>query len=321
MSIRWSYALNQWNNGMERFVRRVEHERAFKTVSASGFEGVEIPAGSGRWEPLGRKDMIEAHFGSVANLRALLGECGIAAVSSYYYDPGMITFEEDSFGRSALNVNDHAGILASITQYAELLAEFGGDCLVVRPLPSFWKAGPVTPEALEAASACWNAVGAMTARHGVRTVLNVDCTSMLRTSGDIAALLERCDPDTVGLSIDTADAVIAGLDPVALYEEFHARVWHVQFKDARHTDTLDEFKLPHAEHRMLVGGGERGIDRWFWEMGTEGGLVDFAGLYEKMLAHGYSGWIVVESDQSPSPPSSTMLNGWYVQRKLLHATA
>ncbi len=32
---------------------------------------------------------------------------------------------------------------------------------------------------------------------------------------------------------------------------------------------------------------------------------------------GYSGWIVVESDQSPRPAESAMVSGWYVQKVLL----
>jgi inosose dehydratase len=30
----------------------------------------------------------------------------------------------------------------------------------------------------------------------------------------------------------------------------------------------------------------------------------------------YSGWIVVESDQSPHPAESAMVSGWYVQKVL-----
>ena len=67
--MRWSYALNQWKNGHDRFVLREQHERAFKTLWASGFDAVEIPCGSGRWEPLGRRDWIERFYGSVDGLK------------------------------------------------------------------------------------------------------------------------------------------------------------------------------------------------------------------------------------------------------------
>jgi inosose dehydratase len=49
MSIRWGYAINQWKPQFDDFVRREQHERALKTISIAGFEGVELTAGTGRW--------------------------------------------------------------------------------------------------------------------------------------------------------------------------------------------------------------------------------------------------------------------------------
>jgi inosose dehydratase len=62
--------------------------------------------------------------------------------------------------------------------------------------------------------------------------------------------------------------------------------------------------------------GKREIDRWFFEMGTPGGLVDFRALMKSMKQHDYNGWVVVESDQSPHVEESAMLNGWYVRQVL-----
>ena len=57
--IRWGYALNQWDTNIDAFVRKRDHERAFKTISISGFSGVELTAESfGPWEPLGSPEQI-----------------------------------------------------------------------------------------------------------------------------------------------------------------------------------------------------------------------------------------------------------------------
>lgn len=316
MTIKWSYALNQWKGGHDRFVTRREHERALKTVSIAGFSGVEIASGTGRWDPLARKDTLEQHYGSVAAFRDFLHACGIDAVSSYYYDPGLRIIEEGApMGRSILNGMDHDGIVDSLRQYADLLTAFGGNCIVVRAMPAWSKDRPLSPEAIALASACWNKAGAMAAERGVRLALNIDATSMLRTADDVAALLDACEP-AVGLSIDTAEAVIAGMDPLALYRQFAGRVRHIQFKDAKVTDTLDEYRLPNPDHAMMLSGGTRQIERWFWEMGTDGGLVDFPALHQALIESGYDGWVVVESDQSPNPPTSALLNGWYLKHVL-----
>ncbi|MEO6092382.1 MAG: sugar phosphate isomerase/epimerase family protein [Novosphingobium sp.] len=317
MAMRWSYALNQWNNGHDRFVLREEHERALKTVSISGFDAVEVPAGSGRWEPLGRKDWIERFYGSLAGFRRQMEACGITAVSSFIFDPAQPIFEEGAFGLSVLNPADHGRIRNTLVQYAEMLPQLGGDLLVVRALPNWSAEVAVDAATTKVAADCWNAVAEMAGDFGVRLALNFDCVSMARTLDDIAMLLERCDAARVGLSIDTADAVIMGIDPVEMYRRFAERVVHVQLKNAREVDSLDEYRLPFPDKFMLAGGGARKIGRWYSELDDADGLVDITAFYRALVAGEYDGWVVVESDQSPMPATSAMLNGWFVRNRLL----
>lgn len=316
MTLRWSYALNQWNNGHDRFVMREAHANAFKTLAVSGFEAVEIPCGSGRWEPLGRKDWIEKFYGSASALQAEMAACGVKAVSSFFFNPAEPIFEEGAFGLSVLNPADHGRILNTLRQYADLLPALGGDTLVVRALPNWSATTSVDVATMQVAAGCWNAVGAMLAPAGVRLALNFDCVTMARSEADIALLLELCDPATVGLSLDTADAAIMGLDPVAMIRRFAGRLVHVQLKNALERDTLDEYKLPFPEKFMLAGGGARNIARWYCELDHEGGLVDIAGCHAALVAQDFAGWAVVESDQSPVPATSAMLNGWFVKNRL-----
>ena len=321
MTMRWSYGLNQWNNGHDRFVLREEHDRAFKTLAASGFNAVEIPCGSGRWEPLGRKDWIEKFYGSVKGLKESLFQAGISAVSSYIFNPAEPIFEEGAFGLSALNAADHSRILATLVQYADILPELGGDTLVVRALPNWSAQTAVDEQTMQLAADCWNAVGAMTAARSVKLALNFDCVTMARTMDDIGLLLGLCDESIVGLSIDTADATIMGLDPAALYRRFAARTCHIQLKNASTTDELSEYKLPFPDKFMLAGGGARKIGQWYTELDYEEGLVDVTAFHQLLTNEGYAGWVVVESDQSPEPATSAMLNGWFVKNRLQAGTA
>ena len=50
--------------------------------------------------------------------------------------------------------------------------------------------------------------------------------------------------------------------------------------------------------------------------GVVGGLVDCPALLDVMRADGYSGWLVFESEQTPNPARSAMLNGWYARQVL-----
>lgn len=313
----WGYAINQWKPGMAHFVRREEHERAFKTIAATGFEAIELRAGTFRWEPLGRPERIAQYYGSVDAFLDVVQECGLQRVISYFFDPAEPIFEEMSFGRDPLDPAQRDGIVAATRPFTEFLQAAGGAVLVVRPVGSHWRVGRLTDPQLEDLAATWNAVSASASEHGVAVALHVDCLCALQTVDEISALLEQTEP-RVGLAIDTAELTIAGIDPVELIERHPDRVAHVHLKDVRATDTLAERLEEQAELRFLSAGGSRGIDRWFWELGTADSLVDLKGVFQALVTHRYTGALVVESDQSPDPAGSAMLNGWYMQR---HAPA
>ncbi|UUT36131.1 hypothetical protein L2X98_23995 [Microbacterium elymi] len=73
---------------------------------------------------------------------------------------------------------------------------------------------------------------------------------------------------------------------------------------------------PAPSRRCLQGGACRRIERWFYELGTEGGLVDVKGFVAALRERGYAGWVVVESDHAGEPAEMAMLNSWYVRHEL-----
>ena len=314
--IQWGYALNQWKPQFDDFVRREQHERALKTISIAGFRGVELTAGTGRWEPLGNPQQIAANFGSLKGFREFLAACGVDAVSSFVYDPQQRSSEHLTGPLSPLAESDTPAIVARAVWFAEALTQLGGTVLVVRPAPSAGDVEPLDDNDLDRLAACWQAVGRATLEHGVRIALHVDFLSALRRDDALDRILDRTDPDLVGLALDTGEDTVAGIDPIRTIERHGQRLRHVQFKDALAVDEANEYLRPHAQYALLQRGGTRGISRWFAEPGADDGLVDFPAVTRALLAAGYSGWIVVESDQSPHPAASALLAGYLVQRGL-----
>jgi inosose dehydratase len=313
---RLGYAISQWKPNFDDFTRREQHVRALKVVAACGFTGVELRAGTGRWDPLGRPASIAANYGTASAFIGLLRQIGIEAVCSWYFDPGEPVGEELSHGRSVLDAGDHKAIAESVKPFAEFLAASGGSRLVVRPLPSGWRTGELSADALATAAEGWNQAGAATAGLGVTVSLHPDCLSAAVDPGALDTLLGATDPALVGLTLDTAELTLAGLDPVAVYRQYRQRVDHIHLKDTRYADEPGERRQPHAEAAMLQAGGARGVDRWFYECGTPGGLVDFPALLRELRADRYPGWLVFESEQTPNPARSVMLNGWYARQVL-----
>ena len=315
--VRWAYAVNQWDTNIDSFVRKREHERAFKTVSISGFSGVELTAVSfGAWEPLGTPQQIADLYGSVEKFGEFLTSCAIDAVSSYVYDPSVGFEVEMGRGPDPLDPASVEQIVRTARWFADALRRLGGSVLVVRAAPSAWQTGALSDEQIRVLADLWNTVGSAVAEDGIALGLHVDFLSALRLGDGIHRLLAATDPAKVGLAIDTAEYAIAGIDPVALYRRYADRVVHVQLKDARETVDDAEASTPHAEQFIRTEGGARKILRWFYEPSDERALVDSEAFVGALAEHGYRGWIVVESDQSPHPAESTMVAGWYVQKVL-----
>lgn len=309
--MKWAYALNQWNYRMDVFVRHSDHARAFKTLSACGFDHVELAAGTGRWDNLGRPEQIALNYGD--DFLPALRRCGIRGVSSFSWDPGQPVEEEGWAFRSTRDPSDHAAIVESARPFVDFLAGVGGSQLVARPVGPAWMGPPVSPDDLKVIGEVWNRVGEVAAAAGVGVSLHYDCLGAVHSRSELEGLLAATQ---VGLALDTAEFTIAGIDPVAFYRAHPDRVTHVQLKDARDVDTGSEYLMPGAESTMLRGGGGRRIERWFYELGTEGGLVDVRGFVEALRAHDYDGWVVVESDHGGNPAELTMLNRWYLRHAL-----
>ena len=115
-TIRWSCAINHYKPQFDDFVRREDHERALKTMSIAGFEGVELTTGSGRWEPLGNPIQVTANFGSLRGFRTFLDDCGIGAVSSWFLDPHQRVMEDLTPALSPLVAGCGLGSLSKTIQ-------------------------------------------------------------------------------------------------------------------------------------------------------------------------------------------------------------
>jgi inosose dehydratase len=315
-TLRWAYALNQWNLRLDVFVRHEDQQRALKTVAACGFDTIELASGTGRWDNLARPEVILLNHGSADGFLEFLRGCSVHGVSSMFWDPGQPVEEEGWAFRSTRNRDDHDAIVESAKPFVDFLAAIGTEQLVVRPVGSAWMAPPLTSDDIAAIGDVWNRVGERAAASGLGLSLHYDCLGAVHTQGELEQLLAATDPARVGLALDTAEFTIGGIDPVAFYENNAERVTHVHLKDTRYADTGDEYRMPGAETTMLRGGAGRRIERWFYELGTDGGLVDVPGFVSALRQHDYPGWVVVESDHGGNPAELAMLNSWYLQHEL-----
>ena len=141
---------------------------------------------------------------------------------------------------------------------------------------------------------------------GLRTVVHPHCAGYIETPAEVNTLIERTDPNLIGLCFDTGHYRFGGGEPIEAYAQYAERVWHVHFKDC-HPDIAARSRTEEWDYFESVGNGV------FCELGN--GDVDFPAFISELRKQNYEGWIVVEQDVLPgmgSPYESAERNLQYL---------
>jgi inosose dehydratase len=142
---------------------------------------------------------------------------------------------------------------------------------------------------------------------GLRTVFHHHIGTWIETPAETAKLLDRTDPEVLGLVFDTGHYRFGGGDPLAGLEQHAGRIWHVHFKD--HDPIIAD--QSRRESWNAIRAVEHGV---FCELGR--GDIDFPAILAKLRELDYQGWIVVEQDVLPglgSPKASARRNRDYLK--------
>ncbi|HYE31205.1 MAG TPA: sugar phosphate isomerase/epimerase family protein [Methylomirabilota bacterium] len=105
---------------------------------------------------------------------------------------------------------------------------------------------------------------------GMLVLVENHASNVLENIGDYDEIFSKIDSPNVGLCLDTAHFVGAGVDLMEVVKRFHSRTLHVDLKDNR-----------------TVGGGHEAVP-----YGT--GVVKFEPFLDELMKHGYSGYLLLE---------------------------
>ncbi len=306
-NLRWSY-MEHWSLPTARGVRTqyasmAEMDKFVKQVASVGFTGLDI-------FDFNVRALVDM-FGSLESYRAFLNERGIEKVVGLFHGPFYL---ESRFGAPHIR-ESHDALLANCERIVQSAEPLGVETLIVMPAASYPYVEPVTDEKLAVMGEFWNRVGEMTLRYGVKTAAHHEFWCGIRSHDELERFYASTDPRYVFLCVDTAQHVIAGVDPVELYRRYSDRCCAFHFKDTHDVDPGEEYRtLPDAELAAEP------VRRWFWEMGTEDGLVDWHGVMQALADTGYRGWVTVEHDKADigggSYSESTCVAMWYQKHVL-----
>jgi inosose dehydratase len=125
---------------------------------------------------------------------------------------------------------------------------------------------------------------------GLRLAYHHHLGTVVESSEDIERFLESTGP-SVGMTIDTGHAALAGVDAVSLIRTHPQRVAHVHCKDIRGK----VFRKIKSEGGSFL----RGVLEGMFTVPGDGDL-DFRTVMQALGDIGYSGWIIVEAEQDPA---------------------
>jgi inosose dehydratase len=122
---------------------------------------------------------------------------------------------------------------------------------------------------------------------GLKVVFHHHCAGYVETADETRQLMQRTDPDLVGLCLDTGHWHYAGGNALDAIHEYGERVRYLHFKDC--DPAIRRECIEHElDHFQATGKGV------YCELGQ--GEVDFAGVLTAMEKLGYDGWVIVEQD-------------------------
>lgn len=311
-STKWSY-MDHWvtqtpQGPQPPSFNRAHMDRYVRQLSALGFTGFDtfffyLP-------------MLAGLYGSVRAFESCLQDNGFEKIT------GIFSAYPYATRYTAPHVPEtHDRIVADCENTLRAVEGLTGvENFIVMPTTTYFQVEPVTDDKIKIMADLWNRVGALTLESGLRTTCHFEFWGAIRTREQLDLFLSATDPDLVGFFCDTAQHTIAGVDPVQLFRDYRDRCTGFHFKDTHTVDEHGAYRTPPDPELMAPQ-----VTRWFYEMGTEGGLVDFPTLMREIVASGYDGWLTVEHDKADLGPGgyaeATSVAKWYIDNVLAEARA
>ena len=306
-NVKWSY-MEHWRTPSARgpvnqYSSLREMDRFVQAVAAVGFTGLDIF--DFNMAPLAEM------FGSLERYRTFLADRGIEQIAGIFHAPAYLDL---SIGAPHLP-ESHDRLFERCRRVVEAVEPLDAENLIVMPAASYRYVEPVTDEKIAIMGEFWNRVGEMTLAHGIKTAAHHEFWCGIQSREEVEKFYAATDPRYVFFCVDTAHHAIAGDDPVDLYRRYADRVSALHFKDTHNRDTNGEYRLP-PDAEMIAPS----VKRWFWEMGTPEGLVDFEAAMHALADTHYHGWITVEHDKADVDgghySESTATAMWYARNIL-----
>jgi inosose dehydratase len=271
VSVRFGVSPIAWiNDDMPELGGDTPLERVFTEAHDIGFTGIELGGKFPRDPP---------------TLTALLARFELALVGGWYSSSLLTRSAREEIKALQSHLQLLKALDCRVFIHAETSNAIHGDR--GRPLSATPR---LKGEDWPAFGAKLTEVADYVAAQGLRFAYHHHLGTVVESGEDIERFLESTGP-SVGMTIDSGHAALAGVDPVAMIQAHPLRVAHVHCKDIRR-EVFDNTRS---------GGGSflHGVLDGMFTVPGDGDL-DFGKVMRALAAIGYSGWIIVEAEQDPA---------------------
>jgi inosose dehydratase len=303
---RWSY-MDHWSTLTPQGLRhpqfnREHTDRYLRQLEALRFTGFDTFAFS--------LPTYAALYGSVKDFDAALKAHGFHGLTGVFQAYPYATQFTAPHRRET-----HDRIVSDFERIANTVDGLDVENVIVMPTNTYFHVAPVTDETIKVTAELWNRVGALLTDRGLKLGCHFEFWGAIRTEDELDLFMRETDPETVGFFVDTAQHTIAGVDPLAMFQRYTPRVRGFHFKDTQQVDTEEAYLTPPDAEIMAAG-----VERWFHEMGTDKGLVDFPAIMRAIVESGFDGWLTVEHDKADIGggdfAEATCVARWYMDNVL-----
>lgn len=294
-------------------------DELYTLVAAGGFHEIETPYDP-MWAFGGRAGVplvygnIKTKDGTAQDYLKRLNGAGIDRVTGVHYLPGMF-FNGASPTSPGANLDGYIGALLHFGQDAvDYVADIGGDYVTMSATPKIgdmenaygnqFEAG--CEAVLKATAAAVEQLAARANARGVKFCLKNEFWGALR--GEAVVDFVKGLKEKVWLDVDTAELVIAGVDPVAFVRENAALIGVVHYSDTAFVDDQGCYRQRNPEFPAVRAG------KVYRDLGD--GTVDFPALEKALCEAGYAGDVIVSCRDSYDVCRSILRARSYLNTKL-----
>lgn len=256
--VRIGYTVWTWASGTFFTGTKQDFERGLKAISDLGYQTVED-----------FNRLVGTFEDSPEEFDGLLEQYGLEFVNLYHYLRDDFDADFVMAERCCKFLKCHGGKLLNM----QAPRRPGGS-----PDGPWWRGTHApTEKDLDGCIEKLTKIAELSKGYGITTCLHPHWGTMVEQEHEVEYVAERTDPATLKLTLDTAHAVVGGMDPVKIFAQYVDRTAYVHLKDV-------VVPGPDPENPMMG----------FRELGR--GIVDLRGVVQVLREGGYDGVLCVECD-------------------------